>query len=201
MASPRRKLSRICVYCGSSSEVDGRWLEVARAMGTSLASRGIDVVFGGGRVGLMGSVADAALEGGARVYGVIPEKLFALELGHGGVTELQVVDTMHTRKLRMAELSDGFVALPGGFGTLEEIFEAATWTQLGYHKKPVGLLNAFGFYETLRAFLSSAAEERFIRAPHRDLLQIASAPDELIDKLETCELPTFEDLARRVRLT
>jgi uncharacterized protein (TIGR00730 family) len=198
MGAPLRRLSRVCVYCGSSNEVDVRWLEVAREMGRCLASRGIDVVFGGGRVGLMGAVADAALAAGARVYGVIPEKLFDLELGYPGVTELAIVGTMHERKHRMAELADGFVALPGGWGTLEELFEVTTWTQLGYHHKPVGLLNAFGFYDPLLQFLSNAADERFIREPHRDMLQFATDADALIDRLERCTLPTFEDLARRV---
>lgn len=194
-----RKFARIAVYCGSSNEVDGRWLDVARAMGRCLAERRIDVVFGGGQVGLMGAVADAALAAGGRVHGVIPEKLFDLELGHRGVTELEVVQTMHQRKHRMAELSDGFVALPGGWGTLEEIFEVTTWTQLGYHHKPVGLLNAFGFYDSLLQFLSNAADERFIREPHRGMLQHAAEPAALLDGLASCSLPTFDDLARRVR--
>ncbi len=168
-------------------------------MGRVLAARNIDVVFGGGHVGLMGAVADAALAAGARVYGVIPAKLFDLELGHRGVTELHVVDTMHQRKHKMAELSDGFVALPGGWGTLEEIFEVTTWTQLGYHHKPVGLLNAHGFYDSMLSFLSHAADEGFIRPPHRTLLQHASEPDALIDQLASVTLPTFADLARVAR--
>ncbi|MBM4374998.1 MAG: TIGR00730 family Rossman fold protein [Deltaproteobacteria bacterium] len=194
-----RRFRSLCVYCGSSNEVDPRWLDVARAMGTALAARGIDVVFGGGHVGLMGAVADAALAAGGRVHGVIPEKLFELELAHEGVTTLEVVRTMHERKLRMAERSDGFVALPGGFGTLEEIFEATTWTQLGYHDKPVGLLNAHGFYDGLLAFLEHAAEQGFVRPPHREMLQAATEPGALIERLATCRVPTFDDLARRVR--
>jgi uncharacterized protein (TIGR00730 family) len=194
-----RKFQRICVYCGSSNDVAEKWLECARGMGRALARRGIDVVFGGGHVGLMGAVADAALEAGARVYGVIPAKLFDLELGHRGVTELHVVDTMHQRKHRMAELSDGFVALPGGWGTLEEIFEVTTWTQLGYHEKPVGLLNAHGYYDDLIAFLGRAVAEKFVRAPHRNLLQHATEPDALLDQLATVKLPTFADLARVAR--
>jgi uncharacterized protein (TIGR00730 family) len=194
-----RRFQRICVYCGSSNEVAERWLDTARAMGRSLARRGIDVVFGGGRVGLMGALADAALAAGARVYGVIPEKLFDLELGHRGVTELYVVDTMHQRKQKMAELADGFVALPGGWGTLEEIFEVTTWTQLGYHEKPVGLLSAHGYYDSLIAFITHAADEGFIRAPHRVLLQHDTDADALVDKLAKVALPTFADLARLAR--
>jgi uncharacterized protein (TIGR00730 family) len=194
-----RHYRSLCVYCGSSNEVAPRWLEVARSMGQNLAERGIDVVFGGGHVGLMGAVADAAIAAGGRVHGVIPEKLFELELAHQGVTTLEVVRTMHERKLRMAELSDGFVALPGGFGTLEEIFEATTWTQLGYHEKPVGLLNAHGFYDGLLAFLEYAADQGFVRPPHRGMLQSATDPGELVDRLATCRVPTFDDLARRVR--
>jgi uncharacterized protein (TIGR00730 family) len=199
VTEPRRQLFRVCVYCGSSDQVDGRFFEVARATGRCLAARGIDVVFGGGRVGLMGALADAALGGGAKVYGVIPEKLRALELGHEGVTELFVVDDMHERKRKMAELSDGFIALPGGLGTLEEVFEATTWTQLGYHHKPVGLLNADHYYDSLLAFLAHAAQAGFIRAPQRHLVQHDTDPDRLLDKLLTVALPTFEDLVRAVR--
>lgn len=199
MSVAPRKFQRVCVYCGSSNQVADRWLECAREMGRVLAARGIDVVFGGGHVGLMGAVADAALAAGAKVYGVIPSKLFELELGHRGVTELEVVRTMHERKARMAELSDAFVALPGGWGTLEEIFEATTWTQLGYHEKPVGLLNAHGFYDSLLGFLTNAADEAFIRPAHRGLLQQASEPGELLDLLATCALPSFDDLARVAR--
>ncbi|MCX6896985.1 MAG: TIGR00730 family Rossman fold protein, partial [Verrucomicrobia bacterium] len=136
-----RTFRRLCVYCGSSNHVPETYFAAARAVGTLLAERGIGVVYGGGRTGLMGAVATAALAAGGEVIGVIPEKLRALELDHGGLTELRVVDSMHARKLMMAELSDGFMALPGGFGTLEEIFEATTWTQLNYHRKPAGLLN------------------------------------------------------------
>ncbi len=180
---------RICVYCGASSDVAEQYLDAARAMGRCLAARGIAVVFGGGHVGMMGAVADAALEADGEVFGVIPEQLKDLELAHTGLTELFVVDTMHERKLKMAELSDGFIALPGGWGTIEEIIEVTTWTQLGYHHKPVGLLNAHGFYDGLMAFLTHAADEGFIRAPYRRLIQSATTPDELIDKLGKLVLP------------
>ncbi len=180
---------RICVYCGSSSGVADHYLDAAREMGRCLAGRGIAIVFGGGHVGMMGAVADAALEADGEVFGVIPEQLKELELAHSGLTELFVVDTMHERKLKMAELSDGFIALPGGWGTIEEIFEVTTWTQLGYHRKPVGLLNAHGFYDGLMAFLTHAADEGFIRAQHRRLIQAATTPDELIDQLGKPVLP------------
>lgn len=194
-----RAFRSLAVYCGSSNDVEERFVETARRVGRCLAERGIAVVFGGGHVGLMGAVADAALAAGGRVHGVIPEKLFELELGHQGVTSLEVVRTMHERKHRMAELADGFMALPGGFGTLEEIFEVTTWTQLGYHTKPVGLLNAHGFYDALLAFLERAADDGFIRPPHRAMLQAAAEPEELLERLATCRLPTFEELAQRAR--
>lgn len=192
-----RRFRRVCVYCGSSNQVDDKWRETARAMAKSLAQRGLGVVFGGGSVGLMGALADAALAQGAEVIGVIPKKLLDLELGHRGVTELVVVETMHERKHRMAELSDAFVALPGGWGTLEEIFEVTTWTQLGYHEKPVGLLNAHGYYDSLAAFLDQATELGFIRRPHRPILQIAPDADELLERLYRVELPRLDGAVLR----
>ncbi|MEM9692203.1 MAG: TIGR00730 family Rossman fold protein [Myxococcota bacterium] len=194
----KRSFARICVYCGSSNQVDPRWFEVARSVGERLVSRGLAVVYGGGSVGLMGAVADAALAGGGEVYGVIPQKLFDLELGHPGLTELHVVETMHQRKQRMAELADAFIALPGGWGTLEEIFEVTTWTQLQYHDKPVGLLNAHGFYDGLIAFLDHVRDQRFIRLAHRRILADASELDLLLERLATVELPEVagSDLAR-----
>lgn len=192
-----RRFERICVYCGSSNRVDERWREAARAMAECLARRHVGVVFGGGSVGLMGALADAALAAGVEVIGVIPRKLLDLELGHRGVTELIVVETMHERKHRMAELSDGFIALPGGWGTLEEIFEATTWTQLGYHEKPVGLLNAGGYYDQLLAFLDHATELGFVRPQHRPILQAASDPDELVERLAAAELPHLDGAVLR----
>jgi uncharacterized protein (TIGR00730 family) len=193
MSESPRHFGRICVYCGSSNRVEDRWREVARQVGRTLAGRGIDVVYGGGSVGLMGEVADAALDAGAKVIGVIPEKLQDLELGHDGVTELVVVQTMHERKMAMAERADAFIALPGGWGTLEEIFEVTTWTQLEYHRKPVGLLNAHGYYDHLVAFLSHAADLGFIRDEHRGLLRVASDADALVDDLASCELPALDE--------
>lgn len=187
-----RTFQRICVYCGSSNRVEDRWREVARSVGRGLAKKGIGVVFGGGSVGLMGEVADAALAEGGEVIGVIPEKLQELELGHTGLSELVVVETMHQRKMAMAERSDAFIALPGGWGTLEEIFEVTTWTQLEYHRKPVGLLNAHGYYDHLVAFLGHAADLGFIRQEHRGLLRVAGDPDALLEDLATCELPALD---------
>lgn len=180
---------RICVYCGSSNRVADRWFEVAREVGRSLAAMNVGVVYGGGRIGLMGALADAALEAGGEVQGVIPQKLLDLELGHRGVTKLHVVPTMHARKQKMAELSDGFIALPGGWGTLEEIFEVTTWTQLRYHDKPVGLLDAHGYYAHLVAFLDHAADESFIRSEHRAILPHADSLDDLLEAMRDFEPP------------
>lgn len=185
----KRAFERICVYCGSSQNTGERYLEVARGVGRRLAERGIGVVFGGGKVGLMGALADAALKAGGSVHGVIPEKLRDLEVAHVGVTELFVTKNMHERKMKMAELADGFIALPGGWGTLEEIFEATTWTQLRYHDKPVGMLNAHRYYDHLLAFLGHAANEGFIRPQHTGLINVSGDIDALIDAMAVCVLP------------
>lgn len=184
-----RKFRRVCVYCGSSPGNDPRYAEAARAFGAFLAGRGIGVVFGGGRVGLMGQVADGALDAGGEVYGVIPEKLRALELAHGRLTELFVVDSMHARKMMMAQLSDAFVALPGGWGTLEEIFEVTTWTQLNYHRKPVGMLDVGGYYQHMVAFLDHAASQGFLRPEHRTMMQIHADPAALLEAMARVEIP------------
>ncbi len=184
-----RTFRRICVFCGSARGDDPVHAAAARALGTTLATRGLDVVYGGGRVGLMGEVADAALAAGGRVFGVIPQKLCDLESGHPGLTELFVVDSMHARKMLMAQLSDAFIALPGGFGTLEELFEVVTWSQLGYHRKPVGLLDVAGFYGPLLAFLDHATDLGFIRPAYRPILQHAAELDDLLVKLATVPLP------------
>jgi uncharacterized protein (TIGR00730 family) len=187
-----REFRRVCIYCGSSDTVDERYRVAARATGRLLAERGIGVVYGGGRVGLMGEVADAALAAGGEVFGVIPDKLQQLELGHAGCTELFVVDSMHTRKMMMAQLSDAFIALPGGFGTMEEIFEATTWTQLNFHKKPVGLLNTDGFYDFLLAWISHARGQGFIKDIHSDLLTAHEDPETLLGALATLEIPDLK---------
>ena len=195
-----RDFRRVCVYCGSSNDVADHYLDTAREMGRFLAEREIGVVYGGGNVGLMGALANGALAQGGEVFGVIPDKLRDLELAHEGVTRLFVVRTMHERKHLMADLSDAFIALPGGWGTLEEIFEVTTWTQLEYHEKPVGLLNAHGYYDHLLAFLEHAGFEGFVRPQHQNLLQTADDPTDLMFKLRTVELPKL-DGARLRRTT
>ncbi|MCB9779971.1 MAG: TIGR00730 family Rossman fold protein [Alphaproteobacteria bacterium] len=182
-------MRRICVYCGASDDVHERWLEAAREVGRLLAAEGIELVYGGGNVGLMGAMADACLDAGGRVLGVIPERLQALEVAHEGLTELFVVDSMHARKMLMAQLSDAFVALPGGFGTLEELFEALTWTQLGFHDKPVGVLDAHGYFAPLLDFVAQSVELGFVRPQHAALLCSAPTPTELLATLRDAHLP------------
>lgn len=174
---------RLCVYCGSSRGLNPSFAAAARVVGHELARRGIGVVYGGGNVGLMGVLADAALEGGGEVIGVIPHGLVLRELAHQGLTELHVVQSMHDRKALMGDLCDGFMALPGGFGTLEEFCEAVTWTQLGLHAKPCGLLNVDGFYDPLLAFLEHALAEQFLRPTHMEIIVSDRDPLNLVDRL------------------
>ncbi len=183
------KLNSICVYCGSSDKVPQVYLDAATAMGQTLAERSIRLIYGGGSTGLMGRAADGALAAGGEVIGVIPESMMLPELAHGGLTSLEVVPDMHVRKARMAELADAFIALPGGLGTLEELFEALTWAQLGIHRKPVGLLNVHGYYEHLLAFLDHVTEEGFAYTRHRDLLHCQEDNARLIESLEAYEAP------------
>jgi uncharacterized protein (TIGR00730 family) len=190
-------MRRVCVFCGSSVGVKPAYQDAARAMGKLLAARGIGLVYGGGAVGLMGVIADAALQAGAEVIGVIPQALFDREIGHGGVTDLRIVDSMHTRKAMMAELSDAFIALPGGVGTFEEFFEAITWTQLGLHRKPCGLLNVDGFYTPLAVFIDQAVSEGFIKPVHRTAIIVDSDPARLLDSLATIDLPDVPKWIRR----
>jgi uncharacterized protein (TIGR00730 family) len=185
-------LNRICVFCGSSLGTDPRHRNAASAVGELLADRGIEIVYGGGHVGLMGLLADGALAKGGRVHGVIPQRLLDREVGHEGLTSLSVVPGMHERKREMADRADAFIALPGGYGTLEELFECITWTQLGYHRKPVGLLNVAGFYDRLLAFLDHAVEQGFIGAIHRGLLHASADPEALLDALSTSVPPSAE---------
>ena len=173
-------MNRLAVYCGSASPPDPRYIEHARFVGRTLAERGIGVVYGGGRLGLMGAVADGAIEAGGVVIGVIPEALVNLEVAHRGLTELHVVKTMHERKQAFTDLSDGFVTLPGGTGTMDELWEALSWAQLGYHAKPVGLLNIHGYYDGIIAYWEMMQDVGFLRPQHRDLL-ITS--DSLVDLL------------------
>ena len=193
MSEPRT-LARIAVYCGSSNRVEPRFFDVGRLVGRTLAEQSIEVVYGGGSVGLMGAVADAALESGGRVSGVITEKLQNMELAHPGLTELFVTETMAERKIKMASLADGFVALPGGWGTLEELFEVVTLTQLEYHRKPVGLLNAHGYYDHLIAFFDHATEEGFVRPGHRGLIADCPNITDLLEQLRSMPLPGIDGL-------
>jgi uncharacterized protein (TIGR00730 family) len=170
----------VCVYCGSSLGSDPAFADAARQVGSLLAASGRTLVYGGGRVGLMGAIADASMGAGGRVIGVIPQALVDKEVAHHGLSELRVVGSMHERKALMADLSDGFVALPGGLGTMEELFEVWTWGQLGLHAKPYGLLNVGGFFGSLLAFLDRLVEQRFVRPEHRAMLFVASDPNELI---------------------
>ena len=177
-------LRSICVFCGASPGVNPLYRETAEALGRHIGERGLRLVYGGGAVGLMGVVADAAMAAGGEVIGIIPYSLERSEIGHRGLTRLEVVDGMHARKARMAELSDAFIALPGGLGTLEELFEVWTWGQLGYHAKPLGLLDVNGFYDKLSLFLDHLVDEGFVRAPHREMLQRGASPAELLANLE-----------------
>ncbi len=193
----------VCVFCGSNSGGRPDYAAAAIALGTHLAQRGIDVVYGGASVGLMGAVADAALAAGGRVTGVIPRQLVDRELAHPGLTDLRVTQNMHERKALMADLADGFIALPGGFGTLEELAEVTTWAQLGLHAKPIGLLDVAGFFELFLRFVDVMVAESFVPAPHRRLLVTADSPKRLVDELLDWEpittikwLPTGGEEAR-----
>jgi uncharacterized protein (TIGR00730 family) len=190
--SHARALHRVCVYCGSSAGRLPAYTEAARELGTLLAARDIELVYGGGSVGLMGEVATAALAAGGRVIGVIPEKLQALELGKADLTELRIVPDMHTRKRTMADLADAFIALPGGYGTMEELFEAVTWTQLAYHSKPVGLLDVADYFQPLLRFVRHMVDEGFVRELHAPLIQHDVTAAGLLDRLEQVRLPSLE---------
>jgi len=179
----------VCVFCGASTGANPAYRDAAIALGRAIAQRGLKLVYGGGAVGLMGIVANAAMAAGGEVVGIIPQSLLDAEVGHKGLTRLEVVDGMHARKARMAELSDAFIALPGGLGTLEELFEVWTWGQLGYHAKPLGLLDVNGFYEKLGGFLDHVVEEGFVRPQHRAMLQLAQQPDELLDAMDSFVAP------------
>jgi uncharacterized protein (TIGR00730 family) len=192
------ELRRICVYAGSSAGARPEYAAAARELGTRLAQAGLAVVYGGGNIGLMGVLADAALAAGGEVIGVITHGLADKELAHGGATEMHRVGTMHERKWRMAESSDAFLALPGGFGTLEEFFEALTWLQLGLHRKPVGLLNVAGFYDPLLAVLEQMEAERFVRPEHRALVLVESDPGNLLTRLAGFVAPDAEKWLDRV---
>lgn len=176
-------MNRLAIYCGSATPADPVYVQSARLVGRSLAERGIGVVYGGGRLGLMGAVADAALEAGGEVIGVIPQALVDAEVAHRGLTELHIVRTMHERKQAFTDLSDGFVTLPGGTGTMDELWEAMSWAQIGYHAKPVGLLNVAGFYDGLIAFVDKMGEVGFLRPQHRGILIVDDRLDGLLARM------------------
>ena len=188
-------MNSICVYCGSSDGVPVEYLNAARQMGATLARRGLRLVFGGGRTGLMGAVADAALENGGQVVGVIVESLNTPALAHAGLTQMEVFPTMHQRKARIYELGDGYVALPGGYGTFDELFETLSGAQIGVHAKPVGILNVNGYFDPLLVMLDRAEEQGFIFPEHRNALLSSADPDELLGAMANYRLS--EDAVQR----
>lgn len=197
-------MQRICVFCGSKPGLRPEYLAAAQGLGQLLAERGLELVYGGGNIGLMGAIADACLAAGGPVTGVIPRSLVGREVSgraveHIGLTRLEVVDSMHTRKARMAELADGFIALPGGYGTFEELFEILTWAQLGFHGKPVGLLNVAGYYAPLLALRERAAGEGFISQGDRELLLIEDEPEALLDAMAGHQPPAVKRWVRYSR--
>ncbi len=191
-------MKSVCVYCGSADHISPEYLDAARLAGTTLARRGLLLVYGGGRTGLMGTLADAVLEAGGRAVGVITEGMNTPALAHAGLTRLEVTATIHQRKARMHELAESYVALPGGYGTLDELFETLTWAQIGEHDKPVGLLNVKGYYDPLLAMLDRAEAEGFIFAEHRRSLLCASDPEALLDAMKDYQ-PSAEAVKRWMR--
>ncbi|HXF67271.1 MAG TPA: TIGR00730 family Rossman fold protein [Burkholderiales bacterium] len=182
-------MKSVCVFCGSNTGRGGTYAEAARSLARAAAARGLKLVYGGGSIGLMGVLAEAALAAGAQVVGVAPRRLLDREVVHRGLTELHVVETMLERKSLMAALADGFVALPGGLGTLDELFEMLTWTQLGFHRKPCALLDVDGYYAQLAGFLDHAVEERFITREHRAMLIVERDPRLVLERLAAAQLP------------
>lgn len=176
-------MKSVCVFCGSNPGARPSYGAAAQSLGEALAARGLSLVYGGAHVGMMGTVADTVLRGGGSVLGVIPAFLAAKEIAHPGLTELRVVASMHERKALMAERADAFVALPGGFGTLDELFEILTWAQVGLHQKPCGLLNVDGFFDGLITYLDHAVKEQLLKAEHRDMLLIETTPEALLQRL------------------
>lgn len=178
-------MKSICVFCGSSAGAQPEYMTAARNLGKTLAANKITLVYGGASVGLMGAVADEVLAHGGHVIGVIPKILMTKEVAHHGLTDLRVVDSMHSRKALMAELSDGFIALPGGFGTFEELCEIVTWSQLGLHQKPIGVLDVLDYYKPLKELVNKGIEEKFIREQYKDLVVFANSSEELLQKFST----------------
>jgi uncharacterized protein (TIGR00730 family) len=179
----------VCVFCGSNPGRRDEYRGGAIALASEIVRRGLTLVYGGGSVGLMGVIGDTAMAAGGRVIGVTPRRLVEKEVAHQGLTELRIVGSMHERKALMADLSDAFIAMPGGLGTFEEFFEVLTWNQLGYHAKPCGLLNAGGYYDRLLGFLDHAVEQGFVRAEHRGMIVADDEPARLLDRLAACHLP------------
>jgi len=188
-------MKRICVFCGSNPGTNPAYLKAARQIGTLLAEKGIGLVYGGASIGVMGEVADAALKVGGEVIGIIPKVLAKKEIAHPNLSDLKVVESMHARKALMAEVSDGFIALPGGLGTFEELFEILTWAQLGLHAKPCGLLNVAHYYDKLVEFLKHAVGEQFIKKKHHALLLIDKDPTLLLAKFESFQAPKLEKVS------
>ncbi|MFM8322958.1 MAG: TIGR00730 family Rossman fold protein [Chloroflexota bacterium] len=182
-------MKTICVYCGSSDKVHPEYLAGARQLGAAIAQRGLQLWFGAGSTGLMGAVANGALQAGGEVIGVIPEMFNTPQLCHTGLTRLEVVSTMHVRKARLAEAADAFIALPGGYGTFEELFEMLTWAQIGLHRKPIGVLNLRGYYDPLLQMVEQARQEGFIYAEHLALFNAADRPEQLLDRLTNYQPP------------
>lgn len=182
-------MQSICVFCGSNAGKSEVYAGATRALARAIVGQGLKLVYGGGNIGLMGVLAETALAAGGHVIGVTPRRLLEKEVVHTGLTELKVVDSMHERKALMAELSDGFIVLPGGLGTFEETFEVLTWAQLGFHRKPCGLLNVSGYYNELMAFLDHAVTERFLKPEHRAMVLVENDPDSLIEQLKTYRPP------------
>jgi len=191
-------MNSICVYCGSANQATQEYFHAARKMGETLARRGLTLVYGGGKTGLMGALADSVMDNGGEVIGVIVESMNTPELAHTRLTHLEVAATIHQRKSRMYELADGYIALPGGYGTLDELFETLTWAQIGEHSKPVGLLNVNGYYDALLRMLDRAVEEKFLFPEHRQALLCDSQPDGLLDAMKTYR-PPMEAVRRWMR--
>ena len=191
-------MKSICVYCGSANQASQEYFRAARQMGETLARRGLSLVYGGGKTGLMGALADSVVDNGGEVTGVIVENMNTPELAHTRLTQLEVTATIHQRKARMYELADGYIALPGGYGTLDELFETLTWAQIGEHSKPVGLLNVNGYYDALLAMLDRALKDKFLFPEHRRALLCDSQPDGLLDAMEAFR-PPLEAVRRWMR--
>jgi uncharacterized protein (TIGR00730 family) len=185
-------MKRVCVFAGSSAGARPEYLAAAAGLGTLMAARDIELVYGGARVGLMGAIADAVLAGDGSVIGVIPRALVEKEVAHDGLTDLRIVTSMHERKALMADLSDAFIALPGGWGTLDEMFEILTWAQLGLHRKPCGLLNVLGYFDRLLSFLDYTMEQGFVRREYSSLLAVSDGPATLLDTLQSQTPPVVE---------